>query len=144
MRGRVVGMGTKSGLLVALLVSASAYSGVSKAAEWTGHQLSVGDSHSAGQAIPSIAVRSSVASGPMQIRVRPPAFSSPLPSLEEGFAYVDLRRPVALSVAGPRPPIVNGVDAPTFEETLPELEEGFTGLRTPVRAYPAWQSIRIA
>ena len=140
MTGRVVGMGTKSGLLVALLVGATAGSGVSKAAEWTGQSRAGADRSS----LHGLRYQLALAGGTLRIKVRPPTFSGDLPSLEEGFAYVDLRRPVALSAAGPRPPIVNDVDAPTFEETLPDLEEGFTGLRRPVRAYPAWQSIRIA
>ncbi len=138
---------------MALLVGASACSGVSTTAEWTGNSRSVGRSHSVRLALPSIAVRSNshgtrhepaFANGPTQIPVRPPVFSGHLPSLEEGFAYVDLRHPVARSVGWLYPPVVTGVGAPTFEDALPSLEEGFTGLRSPMRAYPMRQPIRVA
>lgn len=138
---------------MALLVGASACSGVSTSAEWTGQSRSVGRSHSVRLALPSIAVRSNshgarhepaFANGATRIPVRPPVFSGPLPSLEESFAYVDLKRPVARSVGGLYPPVVTGVGAPTFEDALPSLEEGFTGVRSPVRAYPMRQPIRVA
>ena len=137
---------------MALLVGASAGFGVSTTTEWTGRSRSLA-SHSVRLAFPSVAIRSNshgsrrepaFADGPNRIWVRPPTFSGCLPSLEESFAYVDLRRPVALSVARLSPPVVTGVGAPTFEHALPKLEEGFLDLWRPVRAYQMRQRMRAA
>ncbi len=138
---------------MALLVGAAACAGVSTAAEWTGQSRSVGRSHSVRLAFPSIAVRANLhgtrhepafAGEPTRIRVRPPTFSGGLSSLEEGFAYVDLKSPLARSVARLYPPVVTGVGVPTFQNALPKLEEGFTGLRRPMRAYQMRRSVRVA
>ncbi|MEN8144795.1 MAG: hypothetical protein ABFS14_07570 [Gemmatimonadota bacterium] len=117
-------MGTKSLVLVALLVSASAFSGASIAAERTDQSLSVARAHS--------------------IRVSPPTFAGCLPSLEEGFAYIELRNPVARGWDRLQPPTVAEVDAPTIQDALPRLEEGASGFRRPRSAYQIRRPVRLA